>query len=194
MDENTALRFVQAFRQEIEAITLQAKVSVKRGIGIMGDPDVDHEAYSKLDMFVNIVHFSGWPTSKNRSAKFVFGEVPLSSPLLSLLNGGCLNVPWTEISRLPHFVCKMVACVLDGQHFKVRVTPTEQELVAAAIQCSDKAIKNGDDLGKWDFLSDWGLEAWNGLGAVPILLLGSTLEEVFKEEILDRLKRAVSQK
>lgn len=194
MDKETALKFVQAYRQEIEAITLKAKVSVKRGIGIMGDPDVDREAYSKLDMFVNIVHFSGWPTSKSRTAKFVFGEVPLCSPLLASLNGECLNVPWTEISRLPHFVCQMVASVLNGQHFKVRVAPTEQELVAAAIHCSDEAIKKGDDLGKWDFLSDWGLEAWNGLGAVPILLMGCTLEEVFKEEILDRLWNAVAPK
>lgn len=195
MDKNTALRFVQAYRQEIEAIRLQARVSVKAGIGIINDPDVDDVAYLKLDMSVNVVYFSGWPTSKNNPDTFAFGEMPLSNPLLASLSESCLSVRWAEISRLPEFVCQMAATVLDGQQFRVRLIPTEQELVLAAIKCFDEGKRHGeDDLGKWDFLSDWVLEAWNEYGAVQILLLEPTLEEVFKDEILDRLRMAIAPK
>ncbi len=193
MDEKTALKFIQAFRQEIEAITLQARVSIEDGIGINNDPDAGRDSWKSLDLYVDTVFLSGWPTSKNDPDTFAFAEVPLNNPLLVPLSDGCLPVRWVEISRLPEYVCHMAATVLNGQQFRVRLIPTEQELVLAAMESyADRDNRYGDDLGKWEFLSDCDcLEAWNKYGSVPILLGERNLEEVFQEEILDRLKRAV---
>lgn len=85
MNKKTALRFVKALRKEIEAITLQARVSIEGGICICNDPDSDSDGYQEWDLAVNFVHFSGWPTSKNDPRKFAFAEVPLNNPLLASL-------------------------------------------------------------------------------------------------------------
>lgn len=190
MDENTALRFVKAVRKEIEAITLHARVSVERGICLNSDADIGRDVDDEWDLAVNVVHFSGWPTSKNDPEKFAFAEVPLSHPLLAPLRDRTLPVVmWSGISRLPLYVCRMAAEVLDGQQFKVRLVATDQEL-AGVIRCEPSY----NDVGEWDIRGIfYNLEAWNQNGEIEILLLERQLGEVFTEEILDRLKRAVAQ-
>ncbi|HBE90697.1 MAG TPA: hypothetical protein DDW41_05825, partial [Candidatus Andersenbacteria bacterium] len=102
---------------------------------------------------------------------------------------GAVPVKWSEISRLPKIICALAAEVFDGQEFKVRLIPTDQVLMAEFYWQGD------DDLGIWEFPSVIDcLEVWNQNGAIPILLGEWDLEEVFTDEILDRLKRAVAQK
>jgi hypothetical protein len=195
MNEKTALRFVKALRKEIEAITLHARVSIESGICIDNEPDGEGDGYQKWELAVNFVFFSGWPTSKNDPEKFAFAEMPLSHSLLDPLRDRAVSVKWWDISRLPDIIGRLAAEALDYQEFKVRLIPTDQVLAAGFSGGSDWRHRHVDDLETWEFpqVTDC-LEVCNQYGAIPILLGEWSLEEVFRDEILNRLKRAVAQK
>jgi hypothetical protein len=143
-----------------------------------------------------MVHFSGWPTGVDVTAseRFVCAWVPLSHPLLAPLSDHTLSVTWLEISRLPEIICRLAAEVLDGQQFKVRLVTTDQELVESFIEESDPCRTQMYDLEEWCVPKVCCLEAWNQNGAIEVMLGGDFLYEIFKEEVVDRLRTAVAAK